>query len=270
MTGHDPRQNAPQTGLPSGSLGADEDDRSGVLHASWLGRLNYLEAWRLREAVTTRILAGQAPHLVLVEHDHVFTFGEGADLGRVVAKGHGSIPAGAVGYRIASARGLGYHGPGQLVGYLLVRLDDAVDIAEYASAVEDGIAAAALQFGVGSQRQAGKTGVWVIMPDYSLLQLASVELSTSRIGPCVSFAVNVATDLAVVRRTGWASDPPPVTSFHEIGVPAPVRAVAFACGEAVAQHLGGTVEWCTVAAARDDEVPADAAVNSAQDMFASS
>ena len=78
----------------------------------------------------------------------------------------------------------------------------------------------------------------------------------------LTFAINVATDIESLGSTV----PHPVTSFHAIGVPAPIKAVAETCAEKIAESLGGVAQACTLEPAREDEIPEDASVRSAREV----
>ncbi|MEY2959770.1 MAG: octanoyltransferase/lipoyl synthase, partial [Actinomycetota bacterium] len=90
------------------------------LRVRWLGRVPYREALALQTALFDH---GRDDHLLLLEHDHVFTHGPSADL----ATNLRCEPA-AVGAELVSVRRGGditYHGPGQLVGYPILTVPNA-------------------------------------------------------------------------------------------------------------------------------------------------
>src|SRR5213596_2048925 len=135
------------------------------LRATWLGRVPYIDAWRLQEAVATRVRAGGAERLLLLEHDPVYTIGRrgtrdhllvGRDVLRVV---------GAAVYRVDRGGDITYHGPGQLVGYPIVRLGDRPDLVRYVRGLESALIAVLASYGIAARTEKGKTGVWVDLLD---------------------------------------------------------------------------------------------------------
>ena len=88
------------------------------LRIRWLGRVPYREALAVQQALFEH---GSAAHLLLVEHDHVFTYGAHADLATNLRCNPADVGADFV----AVKRGgdITYHGPGQLVGYPIVNVD---------------------------------------------------------------------------------------------------------------------------------------------------
>src|SRR5438067_13871494 len=95
---------------------------SNVLAASRLGRVGYLEGWRLQEAVATRVAAGGPERLLLLEHDPVYTIGRRGTLAHLTAAPDDLRSAGASVYRVDRGGDITYDGPGQLVGYPILSL----------------------------------------------------------------------------------------------------------------------------------------------------
>jgi lipoyl(octanoyl) transferase len=233
-----------------------------VLHASWLGRTGYVEAQRLQEATASRVLAGSAPHLLLLEHDPVYLVGRRGRVENLPDRPEALAAKGAKVYSVDDDIAVAYHGPGQLIGYPVIHLEDDVGPEEYVHAIEEGLIETILQFGIGARSVEGKNGVWVVMPDWSSVQLASIQPRMARGVSMLSFAINVAVDIESLGST----IPHPVTSFHTIGVPAPIKAVAESCGEKIAEALGGVAQACTLEPVREDEIPGDASVRLARQL----
>ncbi|MDP8944290.1 MAG: lipoyl(octanoyl) transferase LipB, partial [Actinomycetota bacterium] len=174
---------------PGGSI-ADMDEGRGreELWVATAGRVPYREAVALQERLRDRRQAGDIPDaLLLLEHDPVYTKGR-----RTTA---GDLPLGDAWYR---GRGIDvadtdrggrvtYHGPGQLVGYPIVRVTDVV---EYVRAVERALIAALADEGVGAEVRRGLTGVWV-----GERKIGSIGVHVSRGVTTHGFAVNVDNDL---------------------------------------------------------------------------
>src|SRR6266540_1003883 len=239
------------------------------LRSSWLGRVDYLDAWRLQNAVATRVRAGDDERLLLLEHDSVYTIGRRGTTDHLLA-GPGELRrAGASVYRVDRGGDITYHGPGQLVGYPVVRLGDAPDLMGYVRAIEGALVDALASYGVAARTERGKTGVWVEVPGSGApAKIAAIGVRVSRGVTTHGFALNVRTDLAAFERMipcGFAHE---VASLDRLGVAAATREVADRAAAALADRLGRRLTWSEVEPARDDEIAADAPVRSAVDLTA--
>lgn len=239
------------------------------LRASWLGRVDYLEGWRLQEAVATRVRAGDDERLLLMEHEPVYTIGRRGTTEHLLA-GPGELRrAGASVYRVDRGGDITYHGPGQLVGYPVVRLGDAPDLVRYVRAVEGALVDALATYRVIARTERGKTGVWVELPGSGVpAKIAAIGVRVSRGVTTHGFALNVRTDLAAFARMIPCGFVHEVASLERLGVTAEVRDVADRAALALADRLGGRLTWSDVAPARDHEIAADAPVRSAVDLIA--
>ena len=151
-----------------------------------LGRVDYTEAAALQERLRDRVRAGELPEtMLLLEHPPVYTVGRrtaGADL-----------PLPSVGIEVvATPRGgqLTYHGPGQLVGYPIMRVEN---VPEFVLTMERAIVAALADAGLEAGTRLGHrhVGVWV-----GERKIASVGIHISQGVSAHGFAVNVENDLA--------------------------------------------------------------------------
>ncbi len=239
------------------------------LRSAWLGRVDYLDAWRLQNAVATRVRAGDDERLLLLEHDPVYTIGRRGTTDHLLA-GPGELRrAGASVYRVDRGGDITYHGPGQLVGYPVVRLGDAPDLMGYVRAIEGALVDALASYGVAARTERGKTGVWVELPGSGApAKIAAIGVRVSRGVTTHGFALNVRTDLAAFERMipcGFAHE---VASLDRLGVAADTPEVADRAAAALADRLGRRLTWSEVEPARDDEIAADAPVRSAVDLAA--
>src|SRR6266496_50037 len=131
------------------------------IRASVLGRIGYVDGWRMQEAVASRVATGGPERLLLLEHDPVYTIGRRGTLDHLTASPAELRAAGASVFRVDRGGDITYHGPGQLVGYPILSLGEAPDVVAYVRALEDGLRAALADFGIPSRTIDGKTGVWV-------------------------------------------------------------------------------------------------------------
>lgn len=157
-----------------------------MLRVRWLGRVPYREAYSLQRGLWEH---GVEDHLLLLEHDHVFTLGVRADPAHVL------VPAASVGADLVRTdRGgdVTYHGPGQLVGYPVVAVPMGPDaVPRHVAALEqlliDVLADAGLP---GTGRLPGYPGVWV-SPDGEPRKIAAIGVRVSRGRSMHGFALNV-------------------------------------------------------------------------------
>ena len=238
-----------------------------LLRSAWLGRIDYLDAWRLQNAVATRVRAGDDERLLLLEHDPVYTIGRRGTTAHLLAAPDELRRVGAAVYRVDRGGDITYHGPGQLVGYPVMRLGDAPDLTGYVRALEGALVDALASYGVAAHTERGKTGVWVELPESGApAKIAAIGVRVSRGVTTHGFALNVTTDIAAFERMipcGFAHE---VASLERLGVSANTREVASRAAAALAQRLGRTLAWSEVEPARDDEIATDAPVRSAVDL----
>lgn len=118
-------------------------------------RVDYAEAWALQREVHAGVVAGERPDtLILVEHPSVYTAGKRTATRERPTDGTPVIDVDRGG-RIT------WHGPGQLVGYPIVRLAEPVDVIAYVRALEDAMEALCSSLGLATIRVDGRSGVWV-------------------------------------------------------------------------------------------------------------
>jgi lipoyl(octanoyl) transferase len=239
------------------------------LRAAWLARVGYLDAWRLQDAVASRVRAGGDERLLLLEHDPVYTIGRRGTTEHLLAGPDELRGAGASVYRVDRGGDITYHGPGQLIGYPVVRLGEAPDLVAYVRAIEGALVDTLASYGVAARAERGKTGVWVDLPDSGLpAKIAAIGIRVSRGVTTHGFALNVRTDLAAFERMipcGFAHE---IASLARLGVTADVREVGERAATALACRLDRRLAWSDVEPARDEEIAADAPVRSAVDLVA--
>jgi len=239
---------------------------SNVLAASWLGRVGYLDGWRLQEAVATRVRNGGDERLLLLEHDPVYTIGRRGTLDNLLVGLDDLRVAGASVYRVDRGGDITYHGPGQLVGYPVVRLGERADLVRYVRGLEDALIAVLGSYGVAARAEKGKTGVWVDLRDGRPAKIAAIGVRVSRGVTTHGFALNVTTDLAAFARMIPCGFMHEVASLERVGVRVEMRSVVERVAVALAERLERPLSWSLPAPAVDHEIPSDAPVRSAQDL----
>ena len=123
--------------------------------------IDYLAAWDLQREVHARVVAGTDPDTVLLlEHPPVYTAGKRTDEHERPAD-----PGGADVIDVDRGGKITFHGPGQLVGYPIVRLPDHVKVVDYVRRVEEALIGVCADLGVTTARVPGRSGVWLRADD---------------------------------------------------------------------------------------------------------
>jgi lipoate-protein ligase B len=161
----------------------------GELCVHRLGRLRYERALALQEELLQRKLDGDADdHLLLLEHEPVFTLGRGArpeDLQG--ADERLGVPV----FRVGRGGGVTYHGPGQLVAYPVIGLAaQGRDVHRYVRRLEAAAAAVLHRYRIAAGTRTGFPGVWV-----AERKIASIGVGVRRWVTFHGVALNVAPDL---------------------------------------------------------------------------
>lgn len=242
---------------------------TGVIEATWLGRRPYLETWRLQEALAAQVRAGALERLLLLEHDPVYTIGRRGSLDHLLASPEELRALGATAYRVDRGGDITYHGPGQLVGYPIIRLGDAPDLVEYVRSLEDALVDTLAVQGVVASAIRGKTGVWVQLADGREAKIAAIGVRVSRGVTTHGFALNVSTELDAFGRMvpcGFAHE---VASLSRLGLSVSVSEIAKRCALALSERLGRALRWGnTVPVPGDLDIPLDSPVRGAADLLA--
>ena len=157
------------------------------------GRMDYRAAWaRQRELGKLRSAGAIGDVLMLVEHSHTYTFGSRPKPEQLLVP-HETLAAQGVALVEADRGGdITYHGPGQIVGYPILKLSHhGGDVLRYLRMLEETIIVALASYGVAAERIAGLTGVWT---GGAKICAIGVKLSASGVTQH-GFALNVSTDL---------------------------------------------------------------------------
>ncbi len=133
-----------------------------TLEVARLGRVGYARALALQADLVRRRAADEIPdRLLLLEHPHVVTLGSRARRDHVLATDAQLRARGVELFRAGRGGDVTYHGPGQLVGYPILRLDSGRrDLHRYLRDLEEVLVRALAAFGVRAERADGLTGVW--------------------------------------------------------------------------------------------------------------
>ncbi len=164
-----------------------EDRPLVVFRDAWLldlGRRSYGEVWEMQKALVDRRAEDKIPDgLILVEHDPVATLGRRG-------KREDVLDPGLEVFEVERGGEATYHGPGQLVGYPILRLPDRLEVKRLVTDLEDVLIRTCADFGIEATREGPERGVWA-----GGKKIASIGLAVHRNVTFHGFAHNVTTDL---------------------------------------------------------------------------
>ena len=200
--------------------------------------VEYRAAWEQQRAVHAEVVAGtRGPTVLLLEHPPVFTCGK-----RTTADERPLDAGGADVIDVDRGGKITFHGPGQLVGYPIVRLPDHVKVVDYVRRVEEALIGVCRELGVVTARVPGRSGVWLRADDRGPeRKIAALGIRVGRGVTMHGFAINCDVDL------GWYDRFVPcgiadagVTSLsRELGRDVPVAEVV----PLVERHLEDLLAW---------------------------
>jgi lipoyl(octanoyl) transferase len=164
-----------------------EDTR--ILRVANLGTVEYQTALALQTAMVAARQAGEiGDTLLLLAHPHVFTLGRGADERFLLSQRAGGVPV----YRVSRGGQVTYHGPGQLIGYPILKLEGRDrDVHRYLRSIEEAMIRALADCEIAATRREGLTGIWV-----GPHKIGSIGVGIKRWTTCHGFALNVCPDLS--------------------------------------------------------------------------
>jgi lipoyl(octanoyl) transferase len=157
--------------------------------------VEYLAAWAMQRQVHAQVVAGEIPDTVLLlEHPSVYTAGRRTEPHERPFDGTPVVDVDRGGK-------ITWHGPGQLVGYPIVRLPDPIDVIAHVRRIESMIIEVCSAFGVVTQQVSGRSGVWVAAdsrgPDR---KIAAIGIRVTQGVTMHGFALNCDNDLAFFDR----------------------------------------------------------------------
>ena len=161
-----------------------------------LGLIGYADAWELQKRLVAARKAGAIPDVLLFcEHPHVITLGRNGRREHLLASEHVLRQKGVEFHETDRGGDITYHGPGQIVGYPILDLNDLRrDVHWYVRMLEECMIRATGDFGIVARREGGKTGIWVQTGE-TAEKLGAIGVRISRWVTSHGFAYNVATDL---------------------------------------------------------------------------
>ena len=228
--------------------------RAAPIGAQWLGRIGYREAWALqKDLVDARVSGDTGDRLLLLEHDAVLTLGRQADETHVLASPRELRRRAIELIRVERGGEVTYHGPGQLVGYPILRLGDrGILVRPLVAALEAAMIATCAALGVEAFRRDGHPGCWVEgTGGRPHRKIGALGLRVERGVSYHGIALNIDPDLrdfdlidpcgmpglistSIAEELGRSAEPPTTAAVE--------RAGAF-FAEAFATELGAPLDW---------------------------
>jgi len=179
-----------------------------VYFQDW-GAVDYQQAWDRQETIFAEVVKQKTDnrvngthlptnnYLIFVEHPHVYTLGKSGKPEHLLLDDDGLKAHQASYYKINRGGDITYHGPGQLVGYPILDLDNFfTDIHLYMRTIEEAVIRTLADYGIAAGRYPGYTGVWLDADNEKARKICAIGVRASRWITMHGFAFNVNTDLS--------------------------------------------------------------------------
>lgn len=173
-----------------------------------LGLKDYKETWDYQEELFQAIVDTKIKnrreelnletnnHFLFVEHPHVYTLGKSGDISNLLLNEQQLTTKGARFFKINRGGDITYHGPGQVVGYPILDLENFfTDIHKYLRLLEEMIILTLADYGLKAMRSKGETGVWLDVDTPFARKICAMGVRASRWVTMHGFALNVNSDL---------------------------------------------------------------------------
>ena len=174
-----------------------------------LGLIDYKKCWDFQEELFAEILTVKSSnrkenktvatknHLIFCEHPHVYTLGKSGDEKNLLVNEDYLKSRGATFHKINRGGDITYHGPGQIVGYPILDLDNFfTDIHKYLRFLEEAVILTLKEYGLESERSPGETGVWFDVGTPKARKICALGVKSSRWVTMHGFAFNINSDLS--------------------------------------------------------------------------
>ena len=158
-----------------------------------LGLVDYLPTWELQRSIQEKVIADEVPNtLLMLEHNSVYTAGRRTE---EQDKPFDGTPV------ISTDRGgkITWHGPGQLIGYPIVKLKNRNDVVGFVREIENSLIAALLEIGIKSERYCERSGVW-LRDGKGDRKIAAIGIRVAKGVTMHGFSLNVNPDLSFFSR----------------------------------------------------------------------
>lgn len=179
-----------------------------IVEVADLGMMDYKRAWDYQESLFKEILDIKTRnrregsdtitpnHFLFTEHPHVYTLGKSGDEHNLLLNEKQLEEKGAVFYKINRGGDITYHGPGQIVGYPVLDLENFfTDIHKYLRLLEEMVILTIAEYGLKGTRSDGETGVWLDVGTPFARKICAMGVRASRWVTMHGLGFNVNTDL---------------------------------------------------------------------------
>jgi lipoyl(octanoyl) transferase len=173
-----------------------------------LGYKDYKQTWDYQEQLFKGIIDTKIKnrreelcletknYFLFVEHPHVYTLGKSGDMSNLLVDEKQLAEKGATFYKVNRGGDITYHGPGQIVGYPIIDLDNFfTDIHKYLRFLEEMIILTLAEYGLKAERSKGETGVWLDVGTPFARKICAMGVRASRWVTMHGFALNVNANL---------------------------------------------------------------------------
>lgn len=173
-----------------------------------LGNKDYKQTWDYQEELFKKIVDVKIQnrkdetnldtpnYFLFVEHPHVYTLGKSGDISNLLLSENQLINKGATFYKINRGGDITYHGPGQIVGYPILDLENFfTDIHKYLRFLEEAIILTLADYNIKGSRSEGETGVWLGVGSPFARKICAMGVRASRWVTMHGFALNVNANL---------------------------------------------------------------------------
>ncbi len=174
-----------------------------------LGLIDYKKCWDYQEKLFAETLAVKSNnrknnknnpttnYLLFCEHPHVYTLGKSGNKDNLLINEKLLKKKGADFYKINRGGDITYHGPGQIVGYPILDLDNFfTDIHKYLRFLEQAVILTLKEYGLNAERSSGETGVWLDVGTKKARKICAFGVKSSRWVTMHGFAFNINSDLS--------------------------------------------------------------------------
>ena len=174
-----------------------------------LGLIDYKEAWGFQEEIFNNIISVKSNNrkqkteiktenfLIFCEHPHVYTLGKSGNSKNLLVDTNFLKSRGATFVNTNRGGDITYHGPGQIVGYPILDLENFfTDIHKYLRLLEEAVILTLKEYNIKGERSNGETGVWIDVSSSNPRKICALGVRTSRWVSMHGFAFNINSDLS--------------------------------------------------------------------------
>lgn len=219
-----------------------------------IGKKGYKETWDYQDQLFQNIIQSKMDnrrnnthnltqnHLLFVEHPHVYTLGKSGDISNLLLNEKQLEAKGATFYKSNRGGDITYHGPGQIVGYPIIDLDNFfTDIHKYLRFLEEAIILTLAEYNIKSERSKGETGVWIDVGTPFARKICAMGVRSSRWVTMHGFALNANVDLGYFDNIIPCGIKGKAVTSMEAELSKKVNIVDVQ--EKILKHLGNLFEW---------------------------